>query len=180
MEQWYAARGVPRHLRRVGRTVAQLRGASMGAPDLAGTRYKGEPMHWVKALHLFFVISWFAGLFYLPRLFVYHADVRDELGHERFVVMERRLFVMMSLGAIGTVLFGLWLMLGWWWPAPVWLHAKLGLVALLLIYHMLCFKLMRDLRVRRNARNARFYRVFNEVPALLLLAILFLVVLKPF
>ena len=137
-------------------------------------------MLWVKALHLFFVISWFAGLFYLPRLFVYHADVRDEPGHERFVVMERRLFMMMSLGAIGTVLFGLWLMLGWWWPAPLWLHAKLGLVALLLIYHMLCFKLMRDFRTRRNTRSVRFYRVFNEVPALLLLVILFLVVRKPF
>ncbi len=136
-------------------------------------------MLWVKALHLFFVISWFAGLFYLPRLFVYHAGTSDAAGHERFVVMERRLFMMMSLGAIGTVVFGLWLMLGWWWPAPLWLHAKLGLVALLLVYHMLCFKLMRDFRARRNTRSARFYRLFNEVPALLLLGVLFLVVLKP-
>ena len=136
-------------------------------------------MLWVKALHLFFVISWFAGLFYLPRLFVYHAGTSDAAGHERFVVMERRLFMMMSLGAIGTVVFGLWLMLGWWWPAPPWLHAKLGLVALLLVYHMLCFKLMLDFRARRNTRSARFYRLFNEVPALLLLGVLFLVVLKP-
>jgi putative membrane protein len=102
---------------------------------------KGPTMLWVKALHIFFVISWFAGLFYLPRLFVYHADTRDAPGHERFVTMERRLFMMMSIGAIGTVVFGVWLMLGWWWPAPAWLHAKLGLVALLLVYHMLCFKL---------------------------------------
>jgi|SRR5882724_6578080 len=137
-------------------------------------------MLWVKALHLFFVISWFAGLFYLPRLFVYHAVTRDEAGHERFVVMERRLFMMMSLGAIGSVMFGLWLMFGWWLPAPAWLHVKLGFVVLLLIYHMLCFKLMRDFRARKNAHGARFYRLFNEVPALLLLAILFLVVLKPF
>ncbi|HEX2668372.1 MAG TPA: CopD family protein [Gammaproteobacteria bacterium] len=136
-------------------------------------------MLWVKALHLFFVISWFAGLFYLPRLFVYHADTRDAAGHARFTVMERRLFMMMSLGAIGSVVFGLWLMLGWWWPAPLWLQAKLGLVALLLIYHMLCFKLMRDLRAGRDVRSARFYRMFNEVPALILLAVLFLVVLKP-
>jgi putative membrane protein len=136
-------------------------------------------MLWVKALHLFFVISWFAGLFYLPRLFVYHADTRDEAGHARFVTMERRLFMMMSLGAIGTVVFGLWLMLGWWWPAPLWLHAKLGLVALLVVYHMSCFKLMRDFRIGRNARSARFYRLFNEVPALLLLGVLSLVVLKP-
>ena len=136
-------------------------------------------MLWVKMLHLFFVISWFAGLFYLPRLFVYNADTRDEAGHARFVTMERRLFMMMSLGAIGTVVFGLWLMLGWWWPAPLWLHAKLGLVALLLIYHMLCFKLMRDFRAGKNVRSARFYRLFNEVPALLLLGVLLLVVLKP-
>jgi len=83
------------------------------------------------------------------------------------------------LGLARTVVFGLWLMLGWWWPAPLWLHAKLGLVALLLIYHMLCFKLMRDFRAGKNARSARFYRLFNEVPALLLLGVLLLVVLKP-
>ena len=137
-------------------------------------------MLWVKALHLFFVISWFAGLFYLPRLFVYHADTRDAAGHERFVTMERRLFMMTSIGAIGTVIFGAWLMLGWWWPAPLWLHAKLGLVALLLIYHMLCFKFMRDFRAGQNTRSARFYRMFNEAPALLLIAVLILVVVKPF
>ena len=137
-------------------------------------------MLWVKALHLFFVISWFAGLFYLPRLFVYHAETHDETGHERFVVMERRLFMMMSLGAIGSVVFGSWLMLGWWLPAPAWLRLKIGFVVVLLIYHMLCLKLMRDFRYRKNARSARFYRLFNEVPALLLLAILCLVVLKPF
>ena len=137
-------------------------------------------MLWVKALHIFFVISWFAGLFYLPRLFVYHADTHDAPGHERFVVMERRLFMMMSLGAIGTVLFGSWLMLKWWWPAPPWLHAKLGLVALLLIYHMLCFKLMHDFRSRSNIRSARFYRMFNEIPSLLLIGVLILVVVRPF
>ena len=137
-------------------------------------------MLWVKALHIFFVISWFAGLFYLPRLFVYHADTQDEAGHERFVTMERRLFMMMSIGAIGTVVFGVWLMLKLWWPAPAWLHAKLGLVALLLIYHMLCFKLMRDFRSGRNSRSARFYRLFNEVPALILIGVLILVVVKPF
>ena|ERR1700743_664896 len=137
-------------------------------------------MLWIKMLHLFFVISWFAGLFYLPRLFVYHADTHDEPGHARFITMERRLFMMMSIGAIGTVLFGTWLLVGWWLPAPAWLHLKIGFVVLLLIYHMLCFKLMRDFRARRNTRSARFYRIFNELPALLLLAILCLVVLKPF
>lgn len=137
-------------------------------------------MPWLKALHIFFVVSWFAGLFYLPRLFVYHASTEDRSGHERFVVMERRLFAMMSLGAIGTVVFGLWLMLGWWWPAPLWLHVKLGLVALLLLYHMACYKLMRDFRAGRNRFSARFYRLFNELPALVLLGVLFLVELKPF
>ena len=136
-------------------------------------------MLWLKALHVFFVVSWFAGLFYLPRLFVYHATTTDAAGHERFVVMERRLFAMMSLGAIGSVGFGLWLMLGWWWPAPLWLHVKLGLVALLLLYHMGCFKLMRDLRTGKSRRSPRFYRIYNEVPALLLLAVLLLVELKP-
>ncbi|MGE5624696.1 MAG: CopD family protein [Bacillota bacterium] len=137
-------------------------------------------MLWIKALHIFFVVSWFAGLFYLPRLFVYHASATDALGHERFVVMERRLFVITSLGAIGTVIFGLCLMIGWWWPAPLWLHVKLGLVALLLFYHMACYMLMRDFRAGRNRRSPRFYRLFNEIPALLLLAVLFLVELKPF
>lgn len=137
-------------------------------------------MPWLKALHIFFVVSWFAGLFYLPRLFVYHASTEDHSGHERFVVMERRLFAMMSLGAIGTVVFGLWLMLGWWWPAPLWLHVKLGLVALLLLYHMACYKLMRDFRASRNRLSPRFYRLFNELPALVLLGVLFLVELKPF
>ncbi|HSN17679.1 MAG TPA: protoporphyrinogen oxidase HemJ [Gammaproteobacteria bacterium] len=137
-------------------------------------------MLWVKALHIFFVISWFAGLFYLPRLFVYHADTHDAPGHDRFVMMERRLFMIMSVGAIGTVVFGAWLLVGWWLPVPGWLHLKLGFVALLLIYHMLCFKLMRDFRARRNTRSARFYRIFNELPALLLLVILLLVVVKPF
>ena len=137
-------------------------------------------MLWLKALHIFFVVSWFAGLFYLPRLFVYHASTEDRPGLERFVVMERRLFAMMSLGAIGTVAFGLWLMLGWWWPAPLWLHVKLGLVALLLLYHMACYKLMRDFRAGRNRLSARFYRLFNELPALVLLGVLFLVELKPF
>ena len=136
-------------------------------------------MLWIKALHIFFVVSWFAGLFYLPRLFVYHASTTDSLGHERFVVMERRLFMMMSLGAIGSVAFGLWLMLGWWWPAPWWLHVKLGLVAMLLLYHMACYKLMRDFRAAQNRRSPRFYRLFNELPAVLLLGVLFLVELKP-
>ncbi|MFI4921710.1 MAG: CopD family protein, partial [Gammaproteobacteria bacterium] len=99
-------------------------------------------MLWVKWLHIVFMVTWFAGLFYLPRLFVYHADTSDQPGHARFVTMERRLFTMMSIGAVGTVVFGLWLLLGWWWPAPLWLQVKLSFVALLILYHFGCYKLM--------------------------------------
>jgi putative membrane protein len=137
-------------------------------------------MLWIKALHIVFMVTWFAGLFYLPRLFVYHADARDTLGCERFVVMERRLFSITSIGAIGTVAFGLSLLVGWWWPAPLWLQIKLGLVALLILYHFACYKLLRDFRAGRNRRSARFYRFFNELPSLFLLAIVLLAVLKPF
>lgn len=137
-------------------------------------------MRSILALHIVFMVTWFAGLFYLPRLFVYHAVAGDAAGRARFVVMERRLFAIMSIGAVATVSFGLWLLFGWWWPAPLWLQVKLGLVALLILYHFGCYKLMLDLRAGCAARSARFYRVYNELPALFLLAIVFLVVLKPF
>lgn len=137
-------------------------------------------MRWILALHIVFMVTWFAGLFYLPRLFVYHAQARDEVGRARFVIMERRLFAIMSIGAVATVSFGLWLLLGWWWPAPLWLQTKLGLVALLILYHFGCYKLMLDFRAGRNQRSARFYRFYNEAPALFLLAIVLLAVLKPF
>ncbi|HEV2110778.1 MAG TPA: CopD family protein [Gammaproteobacteria bacterium] len=137
-------------------------------------------MRWILALHIVFMVTWFAGLFYLPRLFVYHAQARDEVGHARFVIMERRLFAIMSLGAVATVSLGLWLFLGWWWPAPLWLQTKLGLVALLILYHFGCYKLMLDFRAGRKPRGVRFYRFYNEIPALLLLAIVLLAVLKPF
>jgi protoporphyrinogen IX oxidase len=137
-------------------------------------------MLWIKALHIIFMVTWFAGLFYLPRLFVYHADAQDEISRKRFVVMERRLFLITSIGAVGTVVFGLTLLVGWWWPAPLWLHVKLGLVALLILYHFACYKLLRDFRAGKNRRSARFYRLLNELPALLLIAIVLLAVLKPF
>ena len=136
-------------------------------------------MLWIKALHIIFMVTWFAGLFYLPRLFVYHASAQDETGLRRFAVMERRLFFIMPIGAIGPVGFGLWLMLGWFWPAPPWLHVKLGLVVLLLIYHMYCYVLMRKFRLGLNRHGEHFYRWFNEFPSLLLVAIVVLVVVKP-
>jgi len=137
-------------------------------------------MLWIKALHIVFMVTWFAGLFYLPRLFVYHAQAQDEAGRARFVVMERRLFFLMSLGAIATLVFGLTLLFRGWWPAPLWLQIKLGLVALLTLYHLYCHRLMLDLRLGRRLKSPRFYRGFNEIPTLLLVAIVLLAVLKPF
>ncbi|HWP94535.1 MAG TPA: CopD family protein [Gammaproteobacteria bacterium] len=137
-------------------------------------------MLWVKSFHIIFVIAWFAGLFYLPRLFVYHADTQDTPGHERFCVMERRLFGLMTIAAVLALGFGLWLMWGWYLPPPGWLHAKLTLVVALVGYHLWCYRLLTDFRRGTNRRPARWYRLFNELPSLLLVAIVLLAVLKPF
>ena len=138
-------------------------------------------MIWVKALHVVAMVTWFAGLFYLPRLFVYHADTTDAIGAARFKVMERRLFALMSIGAAATILLGGLLLA--WLPAYLhmaWLHLKLVLVALLLGYHVVCYLLMMEFRHDRNRRSSRWFRVFNEVPSLLLVGIVILVVVKPF
>ena len=136
-------------------------------------------MLWVKALHIVFVVTWFAGLFYLPRLFVYHAMAEDAVSRERFQVMERKLFwgIMTPSGAL-TLVFGTWLWLGWGFSGA-WLQAKLALVAALIAYHLWCVKLMRDLRTGRNSRSHVWFRWFNEFPVLVLFAVVFLVVLKP-
>jgi putative membrane protein len=138
-------------------------------------------MLWLKAFHVIFVVTWFAGLFYLPRLFVYHVAVTDAPGLERFVVMERRLFGIMTLGGALAVLLGISMIVA----APGylksgWLHVKLTLVALLIGYHVWCRILMTSLRDGRNAHSQRWYRLFNEAPALLLVAIVILAVVKPF
>ncbi len=138
-------------------------------------------MLWLKALHIVFMVTWFAGLFYLPRLFVYHAMADDRASLERFAVMERKLFWgIMTPGAVLTVVFGAWLWLGWWRPTPGWLHAKLALVLLLIAYHVWCGRLMREFAAGRNRRSHVWYRWFNELPVLALFGIVFLVVLKPF
>src|SRR5437764_53750 len=108
-------------------------------------------MLWLKSFHIVFVISWFAGLLYLPRLFVYHADTQDEAGHERFKIMERRLFVMMTIGATLAAIFGIAMLV----LAPgllefSWMYAKLALVILLIGYHVWCYRLMRGFRDDRN------------------------------
>ena len=140
-------------------------------------------MLWVKAFHLIFLVTWFAGLLYLPRLFVYHAVTEDALSLDRFKVMERKLFVIMTIGGVGTIVFGSWLLITYAWQAysqSGWLHAKLVLVALLIAHHLYCAKLTQDFRHDRNLHRQVFYRWFNEFPALLLVAIVILVVVKPF
>lgn len=138
-------------------------------------------MLWLKAFHIVFVVTWFAGIFYLPRLFIYHAAATDALGIERFQTMERRLFAIMTIGATLTLLFGL--AMAAVTPALLatgWLRLKLALVAALIGYHIWCYRLMGDLRAGRNRRSSTWYRVFNEAPALLLIAIVILAVVKPF
>ncbi len=137
-------------------------------------------MLWVKSLHIIFVITWFAGLFYLPRLFVYHSTVpvTDREGNERFKIMERKLFFgIMTPGGILTIVFGSWLWLGYG-ITGTWLHIKLALVALLVVYHVYCGKLMFDFKHDRNRYGHVFYRWLNELPTVILVAVVLLVVLK--
>lgn len=137
-------------------------------------------MLWVKAWHIVFMVTWFAGLFYLPRLFVYHAMAEDETSKARFRIMERKLyFGIMTPGAILTIAFGLWLWLGYGISGG-WLHAKLALVAVLVLYHAYCGKLLLDFRHGRNRHGHVYYRWLNELPVLILVAIVVLVVVKPF
>ena len=138
-------------------------------------------MLWVKSLHVIFMVSWYAGLFYLPRLFVYHALTTDAPGNERFKVMERKLYYgIMAPSAVLTVVSGAWLWLGFGITGG-WLYAKLALVAILVAHHLWLGKLMRDFRDDRNQHGDVFYRWINEVHALPILVIVVLLVLfKPF
>ncbi|WP_417666723.1 protoporphyrinogen oxidase HemJ [Pseudidiomarina sp.] len=138
---------------------------------------------WLKAFHVIFMVAWFAGIFYLPRLFVYHAQNDNENVSEQLKVMERRLLYFVTPFAILTLIFGLalmWIYGAAWLKASAWLHVKLVLVALLYVYHGYCFKLLSDFKHNRNTRSHKFYRVFNEVPVLALFAIIILAVVKPF
>ena len=138
-------------------------------------------MFWVKSLHIVFMVTWFAGLFYLPRLFVYHALAEDPPSIERFKVMERKLYWgIMTPGGVLTLATGLWLWLDWFRSASGWLHAKLVLVLLLVAYHFWCWRLLRAFAADRNQRSHLWYRWFNEAPTVLLIATVLLVVLKPF
>jgi putative membrane protein len=143
-------------------------------------------MLWLKAFHVVSVVSWFAALLYLPRLFVYHAQIQhggvdDPLGNARFKIMERKLFRLMTLAAVMALGFGVAMLA----VAPDyllmrWLQLKLLLVMLLVGYHGACFALLQQFAADRNSRPERWFRIFNEVPALLLIGIVILVVVKPF
>ena len=137
-------------------------------------------MLWIKALHVSFMVTWFAGLFYLPRLFVYHAQAQDRISIDRFKVMERKLYLgIMTPGALLTIVFGLWLWLGYGISGG-WLHAKLALVVVLIIYHVWCGKLLLDFKHDRNRLGHVWFRWFNELPVLILFAVVILVIVKPF
>lgn len=138
---------------------------------------------WVKALHLVFMVTWFAGLFYLPRLFVYHAMSNDQISIDRFKIMERKLyFGIMTPGGILTILFGLWtLYLSGWdtYTGTLWLQLKLFCVLLLILYHIYCGKLLIDFKHDRNKYSHVWYRIFNEIPVLFLFIIIILAVVRP-
>ena len=137
-------------------------------------------MLWIKSLHIVFMVAWFAGLFYLPRLFVYHAAAEDAPSRERFKVMERKLYRgIMTPCMVLTLLFGFWLWFGFG-ISGTWLHAKVALVALLVAYHFWMGRLRRDFERDANTRTHVFYRWINEIPLVLLAAIVVLVVVKPF
>ena len=137
-------------------------------------------MLWVKSFHIIFMVTWFAGLFYLPRLFVYHALSDDAPSIARFKIMERKLFYgIMTPGGIITIALGLWLWLGYGITGS-WLMAKLALVAVLVVYHLYCGKLLLDFKHERNTHSHVWYRWFNELPVLILIAVVILVVVKPF
>jgi protoporphyrinogen IX oxidase len=141
-------------------------------------------MLWVKAFHIIFVVTWFAALFYLPRLFVYHAMCEDEAGNSRFKIMERKLYIgIMTPSAILTLVFGAWLLSFYsldYIATMHWLHVKLILVVLLFLYHGYCGHLLKQFRDNANQRSHVFYRWFNELPVIVLIAVVILAIVKPF
>jgi protoporphyrinogen IX oxidase len=138
-------------------------------------------MLWIKAFHVIFMVTWFAGLFYLPRLFIYHLDVRAPAEHARFCVMERRLYGIMTIGMLLTWAFGIWLLtLVPSYLATGWLQAKLALVVALSGYHGWLKVNLRGFAAGTPAHSSRFWRIANEVPAVALVAVVILVVVKPF
>ena len=140
-------------------------------------------MAWVKTFHIIAVVCWFAAIFYLPRLFVYHAMSEDKISKDRFIIMERKLFRGIATpSAVATVLLGIWLIsydLSYYMSSG-WMHAKLALVILLGIYHYFCWRIMIAFRDEKNTRSHVYFRYFNELPVFLLVGIVILVVVRPF
>jgi protoporphyrinogen IX oxidase len=137
---------------------------------------------WLKALHIFFMVAWMAGIFYLPRLFVYHAQTDNQQIKDQFIIMERRLWLFVTPFALLTLVFGLALIYNYgksWFVSAHWLHLKLLLVSLLYMYHFYLYKLVKDFADNKNQHSAKFYRIINEAPVLVLLAIIVLAILKP-
>lgn len=137
---------------------------------------------WVKAFHIIAVVCWFAGLFYLPRLFVYHAMTEDAAGQERFRTMERKLYRgIMNPSMIATIILGAWLLaLNPGLLGMGWMHAKILLVGLLVAYHVYCGQILKTFACEANQRSHVFYRWFNEVPVLALIGVVILVEVQPF
>jgi putative membrane protein len=137
---------------------------------------------WVKAFHLIFIITWFAGIFYLPRLFVYHAQSDDEISKERFKIMERKLYRgIMTPSMVLALIFGSWLIaLAPGYMQAGWFHAKFTLVIAVIAYHLWCGKLLKDFKEDRNTKGHVWFRWFNEAPVIALIAIVIFVVVKPF
>lgn len=140
-------------------------------------------MLWLKACHVIAMVAWFAGLFYLPRLFVYHADAKDGVSIARFKIMERRLYYGITWpAALLTTIFGLFMLI-WLWPyykTQGWMHAKLSLVLLLWMYHIYLGHVRRRFAQDANTKSSRYYRLINEIPTVFLIGIVLLVVVKPF
>tara|TARA_B100000446_G_scaffold79754_1_gene75483 strand:+ start:673 stop:1119 length:447 start_codon:yes stop_codon:yes gene_type:complete len=138
---------------------------------------------WIKAIHLIAVICWFAGIFYLPRLFVYHAMAEDQTSKDRFKIMERKLYRgIMNPSMIITIVLGLWMFMANMeaYKGSGWMHAKLTLVFLLVGYHHMCLAYMKKFAADTNTKSDKFFRIFNEVPVFLLVAIVILVIVRPF
>ena len=139
-------------------------------------------MLWVKAFHIIFMVTWFAGLFYLPRLYVYHADAKDDASNQRFKIMERKLFYGITTpGGVITIILGFWLihLMGYGVLSLFWMQAKLALVAILVVYHIYCGELLIDFKPDTNRHGHVWYRWFNEFPVLVLIAVVLLVELQP-
>jgi putative membrane protein len=141
-------------------------------------------MLWYKALHLIFMVTWFSGLFYLPRLFVYHAMSDDKISIDRFKIMEKKLFYGIATpGGLLTIIFGVCLLVSNGmtnYSGQLWLSLKMILIAVLVLYHIYCFSLLQDFKYNRNKHTHIWYRWFNEVPVLILVGIVLLAVIKPF